>query len=257
MGVMLAELSDATVARSGRTVLRDVSLTVSAGEVVAVVGPNGAGKSTLVSVLAGDLAPVSGTVTVDGRPVGRWRPKELALRRSVLPQHTAVAFPFTVAQVVAMGRAPWARTASAAEDEDAIAEAMAVTEVTGFAGRTFGTLSGGERARVALARVLAQRTPVLLLDEPTAALDLRHQDLVLSVAAARAAAGCGVLAVLHDLNLAAAYADRVAVVADGRLRACGPPGEVLTGDLLTEVYHREVEVMAHPRTGSPLVLPVR
>ena len=257
MGVMLAELSDITVARGGRTVLRGVSLTVSAGEVVAVVGPNGAGKSTLVSVLAGDLAPVSGTVTVDGRPVGRWRPKELALRRSVLPQHTAVAFPFTVAQVVAMGRAPWARTASAAEDDDAIAEAMAVTEVTEFAGRTFSTLSGGERARVALARVLAQRTPVLLLDEPTAALDLRHQDLVLSVAAARAADGCGVLAVLHDLNLAAAYADRVAILADGRLRACGPPGEVLTADLLTEVDHREVEVMAHPRTGTRLVLPVR
>jgi iron complex transport system ATP-binding protein len=254
---MLAELSAVTVARGGRTVLSEVSLGLDAGEVVAVVGPNGAGKSTLVSVLAGDLAPASGVATVDGRPVGQWRPKELALRRSVLPQHTAVAFPFTVAQVVAMGRAPWARTSSADEDADAIAEAMSVTEVTGFADRTFGTLSGGERARVALARVLAQRTPVLLLDEPTAALDLRHQDLVLSVATARAAAGCGVLAVLHDLNLAAAYADRVAVVAGGRLRACGPPTEVLTAGLLTEVYHREVEVMAHPRTGSPLVLPVR
>jgi iron complex transport system ATP-binding protein len=194
---------------------------------------------------------------VDGRPVGRWRPGELAVRRSVLPQHAAVAFPFTVAQVVAMGRAPWARTSSATEDERAVADAMSVTEVTEFAGRTFGTLSGGERARVALARVLAQRTPVLLLDEPTAALDLRHQDLVLSVAAARAADGCGVLAVLHDLNLAAAYADRVAVVAGGRLRACGPPGEVLTSELLSEVYHRAVEVMTHPRSGTPLVLPVR
>jgi len=121
---MLAELSQVSVARGGRTVLTDVSLTVSAGEVVAVVGPNGAGKSTLVSVLAGDLAPVSGSVTVDGRPVGRWRPKELAMRRSVLPQHAAVAFPFTVAQVVAMGRAPWARTSSAAEDEQAVADAI-------------------------------------------------------------------------------------------------------------------------------------
>lgn len=189
--------------------------------------------------------------------MGRWRPRELAVRRSVLPQHTSVAFPFTVAQVVAMGRVPWAGTAQAAEDETAVAAAMAETEVTEFAGRTFGTLSGGERARVALARVLAQRTPVLLLDEPTAALDLRHQDLVLSVAAARAASGCGVLAVLHDLNLAAAYADRVAVGADGRLVACGPPAEVLTAELLTGVYHREVEVVAHPRTGAPLVLPVR
>jgi iron complex transport system ATP-binding protein len=159
--------------------------------------------------------------------------------------------------VVAMGRAPWAGMTSADEDEKAVAAAMAETEVTEFAERTFGTLSGGERARAALARVLAQRTPVLLLDEPTAALDLRHQDLVLSVAAERARAGAGVLAVLHDLNLAAAHADRVAVVAGGWLRACGPPASVLTSELLTEVYQREVEVLAHPRSGAPLVLPVR
>lgn len=177
--------------------------------------------------------------------------------RSVLPQHTTVAFPFTVGQVVAMGRAPWARTDRVSEDDAAIAEAMAATEVTSFADRTFSTLSGGERARVALARVLAQRTPILLLDEPTAALDLRHQDLVLSVALERAHAGTAVLAVLHDLNLAAAYADRVAVVADGRLAACGPPAEVLTAELLSEVYQRTVEVFAHPRSGTPLVLPVR
>ncbi len=253
----LASLSGASVSRGGRTVLSDVSLTLSAGEVVAVVGPNGAGKSTLVGLLAGDLPAAAGTVSLDGRPVGGWRPAELALRRAVLPQETSVAFPFTVAQVVAMGRAPWARTARASEDEEAVAEAMAATSVTSFAGRTFGTLSGGERARVALARVLAQRTPVILLDEPTAALDLRHQDVVLSVVAARAASGAGVLAVLHDLNLAAAYADRVVVVGNGRVLACGAPGSVLTGELLSDVYRREVEVLPHPRTGVPLVLPVR
>lgn len=245
------------VSRGGREVLRDVSLTLSAGEVLAVVGPNGAGKSTLLSVLSGDLSVGSGMVSVGGRPVDRWRPAELALWRSVLPQHTTVAFPFTVGQVVAMGRAPWAGTARADEDETAVAAAMAETEVTEFAGRTYSTLSGGERARAALARVLAQRTPMVLLDEPTAALDLRHQDMVLSVAVARARAGAGVLAVLHDLNLAAAYADRVAVVAGGRLRACGPPASILTAELLTEVYQREVEVLAHPHSGTPLVLPVR
>ncbi|RZS44606.1 iron complex transport system ATP-binding protein [Herbihabitans rhizosphaerae] len=253
----LASLSDVSVSRGGRPILRDVSLSLPAGEILAVVGPNGAGKSTLVGAFAGDLPVTAGTVTVDGRPVDQWRPRELALRRSVLPQHTAVAFPFTVEQVIEMGRAPWARTPLAAEDEQAVAEAMALTEMTDFAGRTFSTLSGGERARAALARVLAQRTPILLLDEPTAALDLRHQDLVLTAAANRAATGCAVLAVLHDLNLAAAYADQVAVVADGRVRACGPPSTVLTSELLTEVYHREVEVMAHPRSGTPLVLPVR
>jgi iron complex transport system ATP-binding protein len=256
-GEPLAVMDGVGVARGGREVLRGVSLTLSSGEVLAVVGPNGAGKSTLLSLLSGDLSVGSGMVSVGGRPVGRWRPAELALWRSVLPQHTTVAFPFTVEQVVAMGRAPWAGTERADEDETAVAEAMAETEVTEFAGRTYSTLSGGERARAALARVLAQRTPILLLDEPTAALDLRHQDLVLSVAVARAAAGAGVLAVLHDLNLAAAYADRVAVVADGRLRACGPPSEVLTAGLLTEVYQREVEVLAHPSSGKPLVLPVR
>ncbi|MCT2586761.1 heme ABC transporter ATP-binding protein [Actinophytocola sp. S1-96] len=253
-GAVLAEAAGADVARGPRRVLHGVSLTVAAGEVVAVVGPNGAGKSTTVGLLSGDLPAAAGTVTVAGRPVRAWRPAELAMRRAVLPQWTTVAFPFTVTQVVAMGRAPWAGTALA-DDETAVAEAMAATEVTGFAARTFGTLSGGERARVALARVLAQRAPLLLLDEPTAALDLRHQDLVMHVATAHARAGGAVLAVLHDLNLAAAHADRVAVIADGRLVACGEPRSVLTPDLLTEVYHREIEVVPHPRTGAPLVLP--
>jgi iron complex transport system ATP-binding protein len=254
-GEVLAAAAAADVVRGGRRVLRGVDLTVAAGEVVAVVGPNGAGKSTTVGVLAGDLTPGAGSVSVFGRPVGAWRHAELALRRAVLPQHTTVAFPFTVAQVVAMGRVPWAGTPDAADDEAVVAEAMAATEVTGFATRTFGTLSGGERARVALARVLAQRTPLLLLDEPTAALDLRHQDLVMRVAVAHARGGGAVLAVLHDLNLAAAHADRVAVIADGRLAACGEPPVVLTPDLLSEVYQRDIEVIEHPRTGAPLVLP--
>ncbi len=254
-GVVLAAAEGADVVRGARRVLHGVSLSVVAGEVVAVVGPNGAGKSTTVGLLSGDLSPSDGSVSVAGRPVGSWRHAELAMRRAVLPQHTTVAFPFTVAQVVAMGRAPWAGTPLVLDDEAAVAEAMTVTEVTEFAGRTFGTLSGGERARVALARVLAQRTPLLLLDEPTAALDLRHQDLVMRVATAHARAGGAVLAVLHDLNLAAAHADRVAVIADGRLVACGTPAEVLEPALLSEVYHREIEVMPHPRTGAPLVLP--
>ncbi|TDV38668.1 heme ABC transporter ATP-binding protein [Actinophytocola oryzae] len=256
-GEPLATMSGVGVSRGGREVLRDIDLTLRAGEVLAVVGPNGAGKSSLVSLLSGDLSVGSGSVSVGGRPVERWRPRELALWRSVLPQHTTVAFPFTVRQVVEMGRAPWAGMAEAADDETVVTEAMAETEVTEFAERTFGTLSGGERARAALARVLAQRTPMVLLDEPTAALDLRHQDLVLRVAAERARTGAGVLAVLHDLNLAAAHADRLAVVAAGELRACGPPSVVLTSALLTEVYQREVEVLEHPRTGTPLVLPVR
>ncbi len=254
-GDVLAEAVDADVVRGSRHVLRRMSLSVAAGELVAVVGPNGAGKSTTVGLLSGDFAPRSGTVSVYGKPVGEWRHVELAMRRAVLPQHTGVAFPFTVAQIVAMGRSPWARTPVALDDEAVVAEALAATEVADFADRTFGTLSGGERARVALARVLAQRAPLLLLDEPTAALDLRHQDLVLRVAVAHARAGGAVLAVLHDLNLASAHADRVAVVAEGRLVACGPPADVLVPDLLSDVYRRAIEVIPHPGTGIPLILP--
>ena len=254
-GAVLAEAVGVDAVRGGRTVLRQVDLAVSVGEVVAVVGPNGAGKSTTVGLLAGDLPCAAGEVRLHGRPVGRWRPLERAVRRAVLPQHTTVAFPFTVAEVVAMGRAPWAGTPFALDDEAAVASAMAATGVTGFADRAFGTLSGGERARVALARVLAQRAPLLLLDEPTAALDLRHQDLVMKVAAEHARTGGGVLVVLHDLNLAALHADRLAVIADGEVVACGPPAEVMDPGLLSEVYQREIDVVAHPRTGTPLVLP--
>ncbi len=155
-----------------------------------------------------------------------------------------------------MGRAPWAGGEREDEDDTAVAEAMARTEVTGFAGRPFSALSGGERARVALARVLAQRAPLLLLDEPTAALDLRHQELVLRLCRERARAGDAVVVVLHDLALAAAYADRVAVLRAGRIAADGPP-RVFSEELLSDVYDQPVEVLAHPRTGAPLVLPRR
>ncbi|BEL10846.1 heme ABC transporter ATP-binding protein [Actinoplanes sichuanensis] len=240
----------------GRRVVDGVDLHVGAGEVVALVGPNGAGKSTLLAALAGDTA-TSGKVEIDGREVRDWKPVELARQRAVLPQKATLSFPFTVGEVVAMGRAPWTGRPESADDEEAVAEAMRLTETTGFAERPFPALSGGEQARVALARVLAQRTPVLLLDEPTAALDLRHQELVLRAVRRRAGDNARVVVVLHDLGLAAAYADRAYVLADGRVRAVGAPREVFTGALLSEVYQHEVEVFDHPRTGTPLVVPRR
>ncbi|MBC3983013.1 heme ABC transporter ATP-binding protein [Streptomyces sp. AC536] len=256
-GEAAAEVADLRVVLGGRTVLDDVSLRVTAGEVLALVGPNGAGKSTLLSALAADLTPATGTVRVDGRPVADWSPGELALRRSVLPQSAALSFPFTVEEVVRMGRAPWVGTPAEDEDDPAVAAAMVTTEVAAFADRPFGALSGGERARTALARVLAQRTALLLLDEPTAALDLRHQELVLRVCRERAAAGDAVVVVLHDLGLAAAYADRTAVLHGGRIAADGPPDEVFGEELLSAVYRQPVEVLPHPRTGVPLVVPRR
>ncbi|WP_328839606.1 heme ABC transporter ATP-binding protein [Streptomyces europaeiscabiei] len=257
-GDVLAEARDVTVRLGAREVLHGVCVAARAGEVLALVGPNGAGKSTLLGALAADLPVDGGVVRVHGRPVGEWSAPELALRRAVLPQSAALSFPFTVEEVVRMGRAPWARQPDVYDEDDAsVAEAMAVTEVTGFAARPFSALSGGERARVALARVLAQRAPLLMLDEPTAALDLRHQELVLRVCRERARAGDAVVVVLHDLGLAGAYADRVAVLRDGRIAADGPPAGVFEEALLSEVYRQPVEVFPHPRTGDVLITPKR
>ncbi|MFF1960169.1 heme ABC transporter ATP-binding protein [Streptomyces sp. NPDC058220] len=256
-GAPVAEVRGLGVRLGQRHVLSGIDLVARAGEVLALVGPNGAGKSTLLAALAADLRPDRGEVRIDGRPAHDWSAPELALRRSVLPQAATLSFPFPVAEVVRMGRAPWAGTALEDEDGSAVAEAMAATEVTEFAARPFSALSGGERARVALARVLAQRAPLLLLDEPTAALDLRHQELVLRICRQRAAAGDAVVVVLHDLGLAAAHADRTAVLHDGRIAAEGPPAEIFRDDLLSRVYRQPVEVFPHPRTGAPLVVPKR
>jgi iron complex transport system ATP-binding protein len=240
-----------SVRLGGQEILKDLNLTVRSGEVLALVGPNGAGKSTALAVLAGDVAPDSGSVWLDGKLLDEWTARETAQRRAVLLQRITLSFPFTVADVVRMGRAPWD------DDEEVVAEVMEQTEMTAFAARKFTTLSGGEQARAALARVLAQRTGVLLLDEPTAALDIRHSELVLRTARSHAEQGNAVLVVLHDLGMAGAHADRIAVMDGGSVVADGPPGEVLTEELLGEVYRHRVEVFAHPRTGRPVVLPWR
>ena len=236
-----------------RWLVSDVTLAVQAGEVLAVAGPNGAGKSTLLGLLAGDLRPAAGEVRLRGRLLSAYRPAELARLRAVLPQASVMQFAFTARQVVELGRAPWARKPSA-DDERVVAEAMAATEVSPFAARSYLSLSGGEAARVCLARVLAQDTPVVLLDEPTASLDLRHQELAMALARRLAGEGRAVVAVLHDLNLAAAHADRMAVLDAGRLAAVGPPAEVLSDQLLSAVYGHPVTVVAHPRRDCPLVL---
>ncbi|MFJ3668229.1 heme ABC transporter ATP-binding protein [Streptomyces sp. NPDC090106] len=256
-GDVLAEAEGVRVRLGSREVLSGVSVAVRAGEVLALVGPNGAGKSTLLSVLAADLPASEGVVRVHGRPAAQWSAPELALRRAVLPQSAGLSFPFSVEDVVRMGRAPWAAVGPD-EDDAVVAEAMRRTEVAEFAPRSFSALSGGEKARVALARVLAQRAPLLLLDEPTAALDLRHQELVLRVCRERARAGDAVVVVLHDLGLAAAYADRVAVLREGRVAADGTPAGVFEDRLLSEVYDQPVEVFPHPlRDGELLITPRR
>ncbi len=246
-----------TVMRNERTVLRDVSVYAAPTELVALVGPNGAGKSTLLAVLSGDVTPASGDVTLGDRPLSAWSVTELSRARAVLPQNQTVAFPFSVAEVVRMGRAPYHRRPEAADDEAIVAAALAEMAIDDLVERRHPSLSGGEQARVSFARVLAQATPVLLLDEPTAALDVRFQELVLRAVARRVREGATAVVVVHDLALAAAYATRVVLLHQGGVVADGPPAEVLTPEQLSRVYEHPIEVIAHPETGAPMINPKR
>ena len=239
-----------------RALVKKVRLDLRAGEVLAIVGPNGAGKSTLCGLLAGDLRPMEGTMEVCGHTVRATKPATLARLLSILNQHTPIRFPFTAREVVMMGRYPHVPRWKSPREADLMLadEAMESTQVTHLAERIYPTLSGGEQRRVSLARVLAQDTPVILLDEPTTALDIGHQQLVMSLCQRLANDGCAVLAVLHDLNLAGAYADRVMIMSEGEVVAIGRPEEVLCPDILSEVFNQPVMVMPHPQTGKPVVL---
>jgi iron complex transport system ATP-binding protein len=238
--------------------LDGVSLAVERGEVLVLVGPNGAGKSTLLKVLSGDLRPSEGGVFLDGVPLRSFSARALALRRAVLPQQTILQFAFSARDVVLMGRSPHLGFAGVEreEDHDVVDRCMAETDTTALAWRAYPTLSGGEQQRVSLARVLAQETPVLLLDEPTTSLDVRHQEMVMETARTLARHGAAALAVLHDLNLAAASADRVAVLRQGRLAALGTPWQAFTAPLLSEVFDHPMSVMRHPVRDCPLIVPL-
>ncbi|MGC4932611.1 heme ABC transporter ATP-binding protein [Gordonia sp. DT30] len=246
---------DVVVNLGGRDVVDHVSLDVAPGELVALVGPNGCGKSTLLSALSGARAPQSGAVVVDGRDVARISHRELARRRSVVTQHNRVDTPFTVGEVVEMGRYPWLRSPQAARSPALIADAIARCDLDAVVHQPFSQLSGGQQARVSLARALAQHTPVMMLDEPTAALDIRHQEQVLQILCELRDSGSAILLVVHDLSLAAAYADRVALMTDGRLLAFGPTREVLTSELLSQTYDHPVDIFE--RDGRLIVMPVR
>jgi iron complex transport system ATP-binding protein len=227
-----------------REVLDELSLAMRSGEVVALVGPNGSGKTTLIRVLTGQLRPQVGSVTYRGRPLGSWGRDELARCIAVLPQQLELPAGFRVAELVEMGRAPHARRlfASTAEDERAVARALRDADAEELAERHADELSGGERQRVLVAMALAQEPELLLLDEPTLHLDLAHQAALLSVIGRlREQRGLAVLAVLHDLNLAAAFAPRVVVLDGGALAADGPPDLVLTPDLVSRVFAVEVD----------------
>jgi iron complex transport system ATP-binding protein len=242
------------VRAGSKALIEDVSLTLSPGELLAVIGPNGAGKSTLLGALAGDRALAKGEVLLDDRPLARWTKAALARRRAVLPQHSAVAFDFTGLQIAMLGLLAHRDRLSERQMKELAQQALAETEALGFAARPYTVLSGGERQRVQLARVLAQgdadpaARPFLLLDEPIAGLDLAHQHAALASARRRADRGMGVLAVLHDLNMAGCYADRVAIVERGRLTALGPTTSTLDPALLSTVFGTPIVRLS---TGGP------
>jgi len=234
-----------------RTLLSGIDISAHPGEILVVSGPNGAGKTTLLRLLSGEWKPTGGSVVIAGRPLAEVRPRELARLRAVLPQQTILAFAFRCLDVVLMGR----YAVESGDDLDAAHRAMQTTGSTHLRDRTYPKLSGGEQARVNLARVLAQETPVLFLDEPTAGLDLRHQELVMHTLRGLAGSGAVVVAVLHDLNIAARFADRVALLSEGRLYAVDATAEILTKPVIEHVYSQRVEVVPHPVLGCPLILP--
>lgn len=243
---------------NGTPLVCEIHLEVQTGEFLALVGPNGAGKSTLLKLLSGDLHPSSGSITLNGTPLKKYRAHELALQRAVMAQNVQVSFEFTVREVVMMGRHPHIRFGSgeSKRDADIVQQALDATETAHLSHRFYPTLSGGEQARVTLARVLAQDTPLLLLDEPTAAQDLRHQQLVMGLMKNLTAQGKTVIAIVHDLNLAAVYADKIGIVHQGKLVHPGTPDEVLTEEILESVFALPVRVIDHPARPGKLILPL-
>lgn len=253
----ILELIGASLGYPDRVVLEEINLVVEEGQVFAIVGPNGVGKSTMIKAASGILPLMGGEIRVDGQGILSMSPERRARRVGVVPQATQTPRVFTAEQIVLMGRTPylgWLERESAADHEMA-KQAMERTETTELADRIMGELSGGEQQRVMVARALAQSPRVMLLDEPTAHLDLRHQDEILKLIKELAQEeGMGVLIALHDLNLVARFADRVALLSNRKIKEQGPAREVLTPDNLAGAYGVEIHVMEHPIHGTPLVL---
>ncbi len=246
--------------RAGRQALLEaIDLEVQPGQLIAVLGPNGAGKSTLLRLLAGELTPSQGTLQLNGRRYTNWRRGEIARQLAVLPQRSSLGFAFTALEVVLMGRIPHA--SGQTRDLEIARDCLRETDCSHLGDRPFPVLSGGEQQRVHLARVLAQlhsdapRSPrYLLLDEPTAALDPAHQLLTLQLARHQADQGIGVLVILHDLNLAARFADRVLLLQQGRTLALGATEQVLTAARLSDLFELPMQVIDHPGGQGKLVV---
>lgn len=247
----------------GKRLINDVTLDVPAGGVCVLIGPNGAGKSTLLKTLTGEARLCGGSILIDGRDVASLSPRDLAQRRAVVPQSSHLQFPFSVEEVVLLGASVPGFGRRDGGMRGAAAKAMAAADVAHLAGRDYPTLSGGERQRVHLARALCQLwnappvtgTRALFLDEPTSSLDIGHQLLILDAAREEARNGIAILMVLHDFNLAARYADRVALMCRGRLAAVGEPREIIASAALSRPFGCEVQTNTPPPDSGPFVLP--
>ena len=245
--------------RDRKRLLHEVSFAVEPGELVVLLGPNGAGKSTLLRLLAGDLPLQQGNIQWNGECLQTRDPQELAKSRAVLGQHNAVGLSFTVEEVVRMGRYPYYGNTPAASDLEAVDRAMATAQLDPLRARVLDSTSGGEQQRTHIARAFTQvdstasGTRLLLLDEPLNDLDIRHQHALMNAARAFARQGHCVLAVLHDVNMAAQYADRILLMKASRITASGAPDDVLTASILTEAYGLNAQVMPHPCHSCPLV----
>lgn len=257
----MLEAREISVNYGERQALARVSLRAEPGTMTLIIGPNGAGKSTMLRTLNGALTPSSGDVLLDGKLIGSFARRAIGRRIAVVAQEAELRFPVTVMEFVLGGRYAWSSTGAwgweTERDVAAAQEVLRETELEDFSARLMNELSGGERQRAVLARALATEAPLLLLDEPTANLDLSHQVTFLQLVRARCdKRGASAVVVTHDINLAAEFADRVLLLMNGRTLASGSPREVLTSELLREVFSIQVLVDAHPITGAPRITPV-
>jgi ABC-type cobalamin/Fe3+-siderophores transport system ATPase subunit len=257
----MLEAHEVSVSYDHRVAVTNVSLTLNTGEITAIIGPNGAGKSTLLRTLNGQIRPYAGAVTLDGEPLERLNRRNISRHIAVVAQEAELRFPVTVLEFVLGGRFAWATNAGWGwETERDLQVAQAVlqeTELTELSGRLMNELSGGERQRALMARALATEAPILLLDEPTANLDLSHQATLLSLVRNRCdRQRASALVVTHDINLAAQFADYILLMQHGKTVHSGTPEQVLKPQILQEVFDIRVLVDAHPITGGPRVTPV-
>ncbi|SEQ37890.1 iron complex transport system ATP-binding protein [Devosia sp. YR412] len=247
----------ATLSYDKRVIVEDLTFDIPAGSFTAIIGPNACGKSTLLRAMAGLLAPAAGQMILDGKGIASLAPREIAQRLGLLPQTAIAPEGITVAELVARGRYVHQRLLRqwSAEDRQAVDDALRLTNVTELADRRVEHLSGGQRQRVWIAMVLAQQTPLILLDEPTTYLDIAHQMDVLNLLHELNAAGRTIVAVLHDLNHAARYASHIIAMKAGKVLAAGSPAQVITAATVSAVFGLETEVIPDPVTGNPMVVP--